>query len=742
MVTRERAAEIVSQHFGPEGAVEELPGEVDQNFRVRTDSGDFVLKISPDETSAARLAARQFAMHRLSAAGLPYRFPTPATGAETLVPLPEGGTASLTTWIDGETFGVAGRPLNMVGDIGRLAGSVVRALEGFDHPSLHEPSMWNLAEAPRVVRELIRHVRLPTDRELIEDVLDHLMVRLPELHKLPQQVIHGDINDLNVLVDDGSVVGLIDFGDLIHTWRVAEVAIAATYAMLDADDPLGVAADVVAGFCEVVTLTASEAGVIYDLIRTRLAVSAVIAASRRAEGNPHHAVSADAVWEMLDRLDHVDAIVAASRLAAAAGHSEAISDHDAVLRQRRAATLGGSLSLSYESSPTGPLHIVRGEGVHLFDALGRRFLDCVNNVAHVGHSNPDVFDAATDQMLLLNTNTRYLHDNVVRYAERLLDKLPEQFEKVYFVNSGSEANELALRMARAVTGRRAMAVLEHGYHGNTSAMVELSPYKFRGPGGDGQPDWVTVLPVDDDGDHRATVDWLLDERQPVAGLIAEAIVGCGGQLVPAPGVLESCYAAVRQRGGVCIADEVQTGFGRVGSPFWAFELSDLRPDIVTMGKPIGNGHPLGAVAVTSDVARAFENGMEYFNTFGGNPVSAAVGLAVLDVIEHEELQANAAKVGEYLRSALAGLMSDHPEISDVRGAGLFLGIEFSGSDGPNPDLTRHVVDYAKESGVLLSIDGPDHNVIKIKPPMVFSVADADKVIATVARALRSVSPTS
>jgi 4-aminobutyrate aminotransferase-like enzyme len=589
----------------------------------------------------------------------------------------------------------------------------------------------------------MRHIPSRGDRALIEDALDHLLVQLPKLQQLPKQVIHGDINDLNVLVRDGEVAALIDFGDLIHSWRIAELAIAATYTMLGQDDPLAIAGDVVAGYSEIASVTTAEAEMIYDLIRARLAVSACVAASRAELGNPHHTVSEDDVWELLDRLDYVDAVTARTELARAAGKGFTASP--STLPERRTLALGGALSLSYESSPSGPLHIVRGERSYLYDTMGRRYLDCVNNVAHVGHSHPDVVGAAADQMIMLNTNTRYLHDNVVSYAEQLLDTLPEHLEVVYLVNSGSEANELALRMARAAAQRKAMAVLDHGYHGNTTATVDLSPYKFNGPGGAGRPDWVTVLPLPDPyrpnpelADYRATVDWLLDEREPVAGVIAESIVGCGGQIVPESEHMRAIYDAIHARDGVCIADEVQTGFGRVGSHFWAFQLHDLQPDIVTMGKPIGNGHPLGAVATTFDVAAAFDNGMEYFNTFGGNPVSAAIGLAVLEVIREEELQQNAAEVGGYLHQQLQDLAGRHTAIGDVRGAGLFLGIEFvkdRESREPDAATARHVVDHAKEHGVLLSIDGPHHNVIKIKPPMVFSQANADRLVAAIDTAL-------
>ena len=375
----------------------------------------------------------------------------------------------------------------------------------------------------------------------------------------------------------------------------------------------------------------------------------------------------------------------------------------------------------------------------------------MNNVAHVGHSNPRVVAAASDQMAVLNTNTRYLHDEVLRYADRLAATLPEPLDVVYLVNSGSEANELAIRLVRTATGATDIVCLDHGYHGNTSTLIDVSPYKFNGPGGSGPPDWVAVLPSPDPyrdnnfsgpeaADHylAAVDEALLAHQGRIAGLIAEALPGCAGQIVPEPGVLAAAYRVVREREALVIADEVQTGFGRVGSAFWAFELHDVVPDVVTMGKPIGNGHPIGAVVTTRKIAAAFDTGMEYFNTFGGNPVSSAVGNAVLDVIEGESLQENALLVGTELMSALRAVAERHDVIGDVRGAGLFIGIEMVAdrtSQEPAPSLTKRIVEHAKSEGVLLSIDSPHSNVIKIKPPLVFSSVDATRLVSVVEEAL-------
>lgn len=390
-----------------------------------------------------------------------------------------------------------------------------------------------------------------------------------------------------------------------------------------------------------------------------------------------------------------------------------VEDQDsALLLEDRRRRIGPSLSLSYRR----PLHIVRGYMQHLYDNVGRAYLDTINNVAHVGHSHPSVVEAAAQQMRVLNTNTRYLHGNITRYAERLCSTLPEPLSVCYFVCSGSEANELALRLARCRVNSKQTLVMDAGYHGNTNALVEISPYKFNGAGGSGAAPFVHVLPIPADSE-----DFALPEAGPLT-FIAESVLSCAGQIVLPPGYLASVYSAVRATGGVCIADEVQTGFGRTGTHFWAFETHGVVPDVVTMGKPIGNGHPLGAVVTTREIADAFNNGMEYFNTFGGNPVSCAIGLAVLDVIEREGLQERARAVGDVLTRGLKSI--GHAAVRDVRGSGLFLGVELV--DG---EFAKFVVNRMCDRGFLMSSDGPLHNVLKIKPPMVFSMDDAQRLVA-------------
>lgn len=392
----------------------------------------------------------------------------------------------------------------------------------------------------------------------------------------------------------------------------------------------------------------------------------------------------------------------------------------------RKSLLGRNLSIAYRN----PVKIVRGEMQYLFDDEGRRYLDAYNNVVHVGHCHPRVVAAGVEQMRLLNTNTRYLHDLIVRFAERLTATLPAPLRVCYFVNSGSEANELALRLARAHTKARDMIVLDHAYHGNTTTLIDLSPYKHDGPGGNGPPAWVHKVSWEDAQQAGDAVARVKKQGRDLSGFIAESMPSVAGQIVLPEGYLRQVYEVVRAAGGVCIADEVQTGYGRIGTRFWAFEHYNVVPDILVLGKPIGNGHPLGAVITTAQIAKSFDNGMEFFSTFGGNTVSCAIGLAVLDVVQEEKLQSHALEVGTYLIDRLRDLQKRHHLIREIRGSGFFLGVELaSGAAAAN------IVNYMRENGVLLGTDGPEHDVLKIRPPMPFSMQDADLLLGVLSSAI-------
>ena len=683
----EDAARIAAELYGIEGAAIPLPSERDQNFRV----GDFVLKIANAGESRAVLELQNAAMARVrrgpvGAEGLEWPRVIPASsGAE--ISEAGGHLVRLLSWIPGQCIGdAAPHSPELLASLGRALARIDLALAGFDHPAAHRTLHWDLrqAEQARLHMGLLEEWQ----RRLVEPIFEEW--RKIDWARLPQSVIHADANDYNVVVRDGRVVSILDFGDVVYTATVCDLAVALAYAMLGKADPLQAAEQVTAGYEEVRPLSNAEREVLGPLAAARLAMSVCYCAwhTRQAPENEYLRISNRPAWELLARLDRQK------------------------LLARRQRHLGPSLSISYRE----PLHMVRGEGAYLYDAAGRAYLDCVNNVAHVGHCHPRVVRAAAEQMARLNTNTRYLDENLVEYIERLAATLPEPLRVVYLVCSGSEANELALRLARAHTGREGVLVMDTAYHGNTNALIDISPYKFNGPGGRGRPAHVTVLPVPGAAERPEIPDGL-------AAFFCESALSCAGQVILPPGYLREMYGKAREAGGVCVADEVQTGFGRAGPHFWMFETQGVVPDIVTMGKPIGNGHPMGAVVTTPEIAASFANGMEYFNTFGGNPVSCAVGLAVLDVIRDEGLQENARATGEYLIAGLRELQQRHGSITDVRGLGLFLGFEMK-----TEREATSLVNRMKDRGVLLSTDGPRHNVIKIKPPIVFGLREADVLL--------------
>lgn len=414
------------------------------------------------------------------------------------------------------------------------------------------------------------------------------------------------------------------------------------------------------------------------------------------------------------------------------------------LLAHRQKVTGPSLSLSYREK----LKMVRGRGSWLIDHTRRRFRDTVNTITQVGHCHPHVVDAIARQAAKLNTNTRYLHQAMPHLAERIAATMPGALRVVYFVNSGTEANELALRIARTALGKKDTVVLDWGYYGNSGGTVDISPYKFKRKGGFAQPDFVQVAafpdpyrglhPGPDSGPaYAADVDRCLDAiaartGNGAASFIAESLSGVGGQVILPKGYLAEVYSRIRARGGLCIADEVQCGFGRVGPAYWGFATRGVTPDIVVLGKPIGNGHPLAAVVTTPELAAEFANGMEFFNSFGGNPVSMAVGHAVMDVIEAENLPARAVATGAALMAGFCALAERFPIIGDVRGIGLFIGVELVTDRNRRLPATKaagHGVEQLRLRGILSATDGPDDNVLKIKPPMVFGLDEAAMLLA-------------
>ena len=415
-------------------------------------------------------------------------------------------------------------------------------------------------------------------------------------------------------------------------------------------------------------------------------------------------------------------------------------DRSAVLRDRLE-KFGANLKLSYAE----PVMFLRGWKHYLFDEWGRPYLDCYNNVPHVGHSHPRIQAVAAAQLKRLNSNTRYLHPAQVAFADKVLSKMPEQLSVCYFVNSGSEGNELALRLARAHTGGMDMIAPDHGYHGNTTGAISISAYKFNAPGEIGQPDWVQLVEVADDyrGSFRrddpdraekyaALVERAITDIQArggkLAGFIAETFPSVGGQIIPPVGYLPAVYKRIRAAGGVCIADEVQTGLGRLGDHYFGFEQQGAAPDIVVLGKPIGNGHPLGVVVTTRAIAASFARGPEFFSTFGGSTLSCAIGKEVLDIVDDERLMDNARVVGGYFLERLHALRGAHDIIGDVRGFGLFIGVELvedRASMKEAPHIAAYIKSRMREKRILIGTEGPADNILKIRPPLTFDREGVD-----------------
>ena len=420
-------------------------------------------------------------------------------------------------------------------------------------------------------------------------------------------------------------------------------------------------------------------------------------------------------------------------------NNESIKD----LLFKRKSLISENFSISYKK----PLHMLEAKGQYFYDDKGREYLDCVNNISHVGHSHAKIHEAMTLQNLKLNTNTRYLYKIINDYSKKLLNKFPKKLDTVFFVCTGSEANDLAYRIAQNYTNSKDVLVMNNAYHGHTNTLIDLSPYKFNGKGGSGKMDYVHIADMPDGIRGRwkySEKDWIekyilqvksiVDEiyrkNKKLSCFFVESILGCGGQIILPPNYLKEVFKIIKKRKALLIVDEVQTGFGRVGNYFWGFEEHKIIPDIVTLGKPMGNGHPIAAVVTTKKIANKFNNGMEYFNSFGGNPVSCSIGNSVLDVIENEKLQKNAKIIGEYFLKSLNQVKLEFPKfISEVRGRGLFLGLDFINikNSAPNAKLATLIINEMRQRGILLSTDGPYHNVIKIKPPLTFNKKNVDLV---------------
>jgi 4-aminobutyrate aminotransferase-like enzyme/Ser/Thr protein kinase RdoA (MazF antagonist) len=661
----EAARRLLRDVYGLEASLRPLAGERDENYRADVAGGrSFLLKISNPADGRAVIGMQTAALAHIERVdpGLPVMRTLPTSGGEPWAEVtgPDGRPypVRLMSFLPGHAADPAALTLPAVWSFGQVAARLGRALRGFFHPAADYAILWDLTRAPGL-RPLLGHVPETGRRAQVERVLARFEERVaPALPGLRAQVIHNDLSLDNVLMDDRlTVSGIIDFGDMTHAPLVCDLAVAIADVLASRPDAMEAAEAMIRGYVSVTPLEDGEAGLLADLVATRLAAGVTIGAWRRAR-YPGHAAYAERDEPrgrtFLDLLEETGLDEAARRFAHACTG----------LPYRRAAT-PGLLARRRRVLPVSPLfyadpvHLVRGEGVWLSGADGRRYLDCYNNVAVAGHGHPRVVRAVAEQQRLLATHSRYLHEAVVELAEKLTATLPPRLDAVLLVNSGSEANDLAWRIARAATGRSGAVVSSYAYHGLTEATHALSPEEW---GRRERPAHVATVPAPDGyrGRYRREEDgWALRYAAHVDGavralgerglaaLFADPAFTADGILAPPASYLREAARRVKAAGGLLVADEVQAGHGRTGAHLWSFHPSGIEPDMVVMGKPMGNGFPVAALVTRADLLAAVPAETELFSTFGGNPVACAAALAVLAVIEEEGLVASAAETGAY-----------------------------------------------------------------------------------------------
>ncbi len=772
--SNQEAEAIARRAFDIDASAQPLASERDQNFHLRAkDGNEWVLKIAnPAEKPEILDMQTQALLHigrtdpslpiprvKVTPDGALFHEIDGADGRRFIV--------RVLSFLPGQLLGDATLHPALLRDVGAMAARIARALRGFFHPAARHELLWDLTQAP-ALRARTHHIEEEERRRVVEDVLEHFDTEvLPKLNRLRAQVIHNDIAGLNALADGNRVSGVIDFGDLIHAPLVCDLAVPIAGLIDDHPDPIAAAAEITAGYHAVTQFEDDELRLIFDLACTRLAMEVTIANWRvcdHPENTTYIMAGIQDAGAQLDRLRALGAerMYTALRRACATPISIDVADFQTPspeddlqsLIERRRQRLGPELELSYDE----PVHVVRGEGVWLIDDTGRSLLDAYNNVPSVGHCHPTVVQALARQAATLNTNTRYLYKSVIEYADRLTATMPGDLSVCMFVCSGSEANDLAWRLAKAHTGNSGGIVMEDAYHGTTDAVYELSPADYGIDKGRTLADYIATIPAPDGyrGKFRrndpnfaeryaACIDdavaSLASRGFAPAAFYLDLVLSSNGIMIPPPGYLSEAFEKIRAAGGLCVADEVQSGFGRTGDHLWGFEAHDVVPDIVTLGKPIGNGLSMAAVVTTPEIVASLMQETDFFSTTGGNPVACSVGLAVLDVLEQEGLQNRAARVGAILRSQIEKLAEQHPLIGDVRGAGLFIGVELVRDHStlePAAKETTAVVNRMRELGVLVGTDGPSGNVLKIRPPLVFDENHAQQFTDTLDRALREI----
>jgi 4-aminobutyrate aminotransferase-like enzyme/Ser/Thr protein kinase RdoA (MazF antagonist) len=729
---------IAAEFFGLEGTATNLGSERDQTFLVEGAADAGVVKLSNLGEDPATLDLETEAILHVA------RFDPELPVALPRVVCAAAGAAAYRTTVDGpegahfvrlfdRLHGRHGGPEisdAAVRDYGAMHARLNLALRNFFHPGAGRELLWDLAHAAKL-RPLAGTIEDAQRRRLVEVVLDRYDANVaPRWQRLRAHVVHGDLNLDNVLLDDaGRMAAIVDFGDVGHTAHVGDFAIAVASLIRGrpVDDVFRVARIATDGYQSRIPLEQEELAVLGDLVATRLAAIVVISAWRVAR-YPENAAYIqswdDDSWRLLELIGEIGC----ERFSEELGAAPRAVPTDALIG-RRSDALGAMLTpLTYAD----PVHVARGDGVWLTDVDGRRLLDAYNNVPVVGHSHPRVTEAVVRQTRSLNTHARYLYEPLVELGERLLASMPPDagLDSVMFVNSGSEANDIAWRIASGVTGHGGAIVTHHAYHGVTAAIADLSPEEW---------------PDEFDAPHvaRIGVDGGGAEVAAAGAALAQAGHRLAATFIDAGLTSDGIYPLTQERaaaivqethraGGLFVADEVQVGYGRSGESLWTFANLGVTPDFVTLGKPMGNGYPVAAVLTRREIVESFAFARRVFSTFGGNPVAARAGLAVLDVIRDERIIPHVKDVGEMLRGRLEELQTRYDEIVAVRGLGLLVGVQLD-----DPSRAKKVVDEMRRRGVLIGRTGPRDDVLKIRPPLVFAGEHVAVLVDTLDAALKT-----
>lgn len=752
-LTVAEAASLAARCFGLEGSLRRLGGERDQNFLVEAGPrGRFVLKVSCSQDGPEVLEMQGAALRHIGRLDpqLPVMRPQLTVGgaewADWVAATGEHHLARLFTASPGRHLKVDDFDRDSLRELGIACGRLDLALRGFFHPAAGRTLSWDLRRVPEL-RPLLTTIEDPGRRAMVQRALDEFEDGpSTQLGRLRAQVIHNDLSLSNLLFDeDRRLSGFLDFGDMIHAPLIIDSVVAAE-ALLQRRDGMAALASLVAGYSTLIPLEEDEIALLPDLLRARWVALVLISQfrMRRFPATARYVAGWQAgVWEMLETVETLGTELWRHRVRLAASGAPPDVDSQAnisALADRRQRVFGPALSPLFYANP---LHLVRGSGVWLFDSAGRRYLDAYNNVPIVGHCHPLVLGAQARQAALLNTNVRYLSLPALDLAERLLEMFPADLDTVMFATSGSEANDLAWRLANSFTGAQGTVVSTNAYHGSTTVTAACSPEEWRGRPA---PDHVALVPAPDGyfGPSRAgEPGWSLWYSSKVDQAIAELasrghrpsalLVDTGwsseGILTPPPQYLQDLQRRWRSRGGLLIADEVQMGFGRSGVRMWGFELAGVVPDIVTLGKPMGNGAAIAAVVTRREIVERFADHARWFSTFGGNPVACAAAHAVLDILERDHLVSHAGEVSQRIDAGLWDLSRRHRCLGDIRRAGLLIGVELVSDPATRAPLDAgRIVDGMRDKGILIGSTGPRHNVLKIRPPLVFQEEHADMLL--------------